>query len=298
MKYNKVIIKQIPESNPTAINMDKYNRSRFPDCFDIYTPAQLSDGRYLTGLDPYGIDVMSIKDESLKSEKIQEIETILKELNTTLQNRVDLSSTSDFWDSDSIKVKISSNSDLILNKANPLDVLKYHYLIANGYVAPSIEKIGEPKYINASYYCHVEEIETNKTVSYRKLIDSAKAILSKISENKEMLYLIGAYLEGTRYKKTMTSNTLYLMLSDYIEDNKNKENVEKFLKASKLSIEDLQFKITIETAIRKKLIKYKDGYYHIGVVNLGKTPIDVMNNLKTPEYANEFLHIYEELNSK
>jgi hypothetical protein len=179
-----------------------------------------------------------------------------------------------------------------------MDVIKYHWLIANGYVAPSKEAINHPKYLNANYYCHIDEVEQIKNISTRKLVDKAKAELSKIDSNKDMLYLIGSYLEGTRYKKTMKPDSLYSMLSDFIEDKKNPENVDKFLKATKLSVEDLQYKVTIETAIRKRIIKHKEGHFYKGVMNLGRNIIEVMNNLRTPEYANEFMQIHEEVNGK
>lgn len=298
MQYNKVVIKQIPESNPTAINMDKYGRSRFPDCFDSFEPYQFPDGRYLTGLDPNGVDVLTIQDLDIRKQKQEEIQAIVTELTAIMGGKVDLSSTSSFWESPQVKVKIDSNNSLVLNKANPMDVVKYHYLVACGYVAPSKEAIGNPKFLNSNYYCHIDEVEMTKNISSRKLIDQAKSELFKISDNKDILYLIGCYLEGTRYKKTMKADSLYSMLSDYIEDKKSSENVEKFIKSTKLSIEDLQYKITIETAIRKKIIKYKEGHYYKGVMNLGRNIIEVMTNLKSPEYANEFMQIHEEVNSK
>lgn len=294
MNYNKVIIKQIPDSNPTAINLEKYNRSRFPNCTDVYCPSLLPDGRYVTGLDPEGLDILTIRDEDERNRKAAEAEALLKDLSAKL--RKDLSSTSSFWEN--FQIKINTNQDLILSKINPLDIIKYHVLIANGYVAPSKESAGETRYLGASYYCHIDEVEATKTVSNRKLIDRAKAELTKIADNKEMLYLIGTYLEGQKYKKTMSPNTLYILMSDFIEDKKNPENIQNFLNATKLSVEDLQYKVTVETAIKKKIVKYKDGQYYRGGVNLGRNAAEVLNNLKNPEYANEFIQIHDEVNSK
>lgn len=295
MKYNKVTIKQIPDSNPTAINLEKYNRSRFPNCVDTLEPYQFPDGRYLTGLDENGIDVITMQDEEAKEEKKEDIRRTLEYLKTVLPT-TDLSPSSSFWEN--FRIKIDTNSNLILSKLNPQDILKYHILTANAYVAPSLEEAAHPRYLQANYYCHVDEIEEVKNVSHRKSGDRAKAEFYKISENKELMFLIGSYLEGTKYKRTMGVNSLYLMLSDYIEDKKSPENVDKFIKACKLSVEDLQFKVTIETAIRKKIIKFKDGQYCRGGANLGKNILEVMSKLKSPEYANEFMQIHEETNTK
>jgi len=295
MKFNKVTIKQIPNSNSSAVNLEKYGKSRFPNCIDTLEPYRFPDGRYLTGLDEHGMDVLLIQDLEKREEKIQEIKETLDFLKKVLPT-TDLSPSSSFWEN--FRIKIDTNSDLVLTKAKVDDILKYHVLIANGYAAPSLEESSDPKYLQANYYLHVDEIEEVKNVSVRKMSDKAKAELSKIENNKDLMYLIGSYLEGTKYKRTMNANTLYINLSEFIEDKKNTDNVEKFLKAAKLPLEDLQFKVILETAIRKKIIKFKEGQYYRGAVNLGRNLLEVMANLKSPEYANEFIQIHEEVNNK
>ncbi len=109
------------------------------------------------------------------------------------------------------------------------------------------------------------------------------------------MVLIGQYLEGDKYKIGMRPNTLYKMLSDFINDVKEPDNLKRFLKAVGTSVEDLQFKIVVDRAIKKKIIKYKDGYYQRGQVTLGKNALSVYENLKKPEFATEFLSLQEEL---
>lgn len=295
MKYEKVTIKQIPDDgNGTAYGLSKYNRSRFPGCLDRYEPSLLPDGRYVTGLDEDGYDVFMIKDDSLREEKITDIKNTKASLEKLL--RKDLSATSDFWET--FYVGISTDQDLILSRFNPADILKYHVLVANGFAAPSQEYIGHPLYKDARYYCHVEEVEAQEKVSNQKLRDKARAELSKISDNKDKMLLVGKYLDSGKFKNNMLPDTLYGILSDYLDNRKEPENVDKFLKATKLPVEDLQFKISVESAIKKKIIKYKEGQYTRGGVNFGRTPLEVIQNLKLPEYAQEFISIYEELNEK
>lgn len=272
MKYNRVIIKQVADSNSAAMGLENYNRSRFPGTTEAMQVAQYPDGRFLTGL----------------SEELAE--TLGKKLNE------DLSETSKFWER--FIMSLGSDQDKVLMADRPYDVLQYHALIANGYVAPSKEEASHPQYLSAKYYCHIDEVEEDKTISNRKLIDKAKASLFSIEQNKDLLFLIGTYLEGARFKKNMKSDTLYGMLSDYIEDKKNLDNPQLFLKAFNMPMEDLQFKVTVETAIRKKIIKFKEGQYYRGGVNLGRTILDVIQNLNTPEFANEFIQIHEEVNNE
>lgn len=272
MKYNRVIIKQVADSNSAAMGLENYNRSRFPGTTEAMQVAQYQDGRFLTGL----------SDELAK--------TLGEKLNE------DLSETSKFWER--FIMSLGSDQDKVLMADRPYDVLQYHALIANGYVAPSKEEASHPQYLSAKYYCHIDEVEEDKTISNRKLIDKAKASLFSIEQNKDLLFLIGTYLEGARFKKNMKSDTLYGMLSDYIEDKKNLDNPQLFLKAFNTPVEDLQFKVTVEVAIRKKIIKFKEGQYYRGGVNLGRTVLDVIQNLNTPEFANEFIQIHEEVNNE
>lgn len=294
MMYEKVIIKQIPDENQAAINLSKYNRSRFPHCHDTYQVAELPDGRFLTGLDPEGYDVRAIKNSEDRQRVAEERKELTEQLGRMLDR--DLSPRSEFWTQ--FLIPISTDQDLILNRSNPLDVVKYHALIANGYAAPSKEASSRPEYLSAKYYCHIDDVEADNKVSTSKLRDQARAELYKIADNKDRMLSVGLYLDGTKYKKTMKENTLYSMLSDFIDDAKNPENVDKFIRVVKLPVEDLQYKVTIDTAIRKKIIRFRDGQYYRGGVNLGRDAAQVMKNLKMPDYANEFISIHEEVNGR
>lgn len=296
MRFEKVVIKQIPdEESGTASGLGRYKRSRFPKCVDVFCAAPLPDGRFLTGINPDGYEVLLVKDPVLRSEKKHELEELNESFKRILPN-VDLSPTSDFWRT--FSVSISTDQDLVLNRANPHDVLKYHLLVENGYAAPSLDEIGNPRYRECKYYCHIDEVEAREKVSTQKLRDRATAELSKISENKDYMLLLGKYLEGTKYKDKMLPDTVYTNLSMYVHDSANPDNVEKFLKAVKLPIEDLQFKVTVDIALRKKIIRYQNGQYTRGGVNLGRTPTAVLENLKLPDFAVEFLQINDEVNSR
>lgn len=293
MNFNKVVIKQIPDSsNQSAYGLEKYNRSKFPGCTEAFQVALLPDGRYLTGLDPNGYELSFIKDPAEREKKVQERISISDNLKKLLPN-VDLSPMSEFWSE--FKIVMSTDSDLTLTKYSPIDIVKYYALVSNGIVAPSKDEIGNPYYRDAKYYCSVEEVEELERFSVQKLKDQATYELVKIGQNKDLMLLIGKYLEGTRYKDNMLPTTLYTNLSNFIH-SKDAENVTKFLKAIALPLEDLQFKVTIDTALRKKIIKFTNGQYTRGAANLGKTVPSVIANLKLPEFAAEFAQIYEEIN--
>lgn len=290
MNYEKVVIKQVPDELAVLTGLNKYNRSKMPKTGDFLCAA-IHNGRAITGIDEDGYEINSISD----SVKREEIRTEKKALREFLQSKIqkDLSATSNFWED--FGVSISSDSPLVLNKSNPLDVIRYHMLIANGYAAPNKESTGDPKYRNAKYYCFVEERENDEEVSTQMLRDKSRAELLKLSENEELMVLVGQYLEGDKYKPGMKVKTLYKMLSDYI--SVDADNLKRFVRAISLGPEDLQFKVTIDRAIKKKVIIFnnKQGYYQKGQTILGKNPLQVYENLKKPEFAGEFLLIKDEL---
>lgn len=290
MIYEKVTIKQIPDDLAALTGLNKYGRSKMPGTMDNFQVASFA-GRAITGIDEDGWDVNRIED-SIEKEKAKKQK---KELRETLQKAIgeDLSAISPFWDT--FTVKISADSDLVLLNANPYDVIKYHVLIANGYVAPDKASASLPQFRSAKYYCHVEDRVNNEEVSTQKIRDRAASELLKLSDNDELMVLVGQYLEGDKYKNGMKNATLYKMLSSYIKDVTEPDNLKRFLKAVNLSPAELQFKIVTDRAVKKKKIKLVDGYYQVGQVTLGKTISEVYDALKTPEFAREFLLLKEEV---
>lgn len=284
-------VKQVADSYAISTGLDKYGKSRMPHCRDMYQAAQGYDLRYQTGIDEDSAEIHSIRDEKEQEAKKEEAKTLRLKLEKLIGK--DLSGTSEFWET--FFVNISTDDDLILNMSNPYDVIKHKVLVSNGLAAPNFESSGMPKYRNAKYYCFTEERFEQQTVSAQKLKDKARSALLEISQNDDKMMIIGQYLEGFRYKKGMKSDTLYTLLSNFINDVANPDNVEKFIKASSISIEDLQYKITVDKAIKSKKIKFKDGQFFRGGVNLGKDITEVLENLKSPEFANEFIAIHEEV---
>jgi len=248
-------------------------------------------GRAITGLDDEAVSVNSIKDPEVREATKKELIAIRTDLERLLQK--DLSATSDFWET--FTVSISSDSDLTLIKTNPIHVVMYHMLIANGYAAPDKDAASRPEYRFAKYYCHVTDKVQEEEATARLAKDRIKAKLVALYDEPERLLLIGNYLEGDKYKKGMSAKTLYNMLSTFIENSKEPNNIRLFAKSLELSVEDLQYKITIDRAIKKKIVKYKSGYYQLGEVTLGKTPTDVYENLKKPEFFSEFVAIQDQI---
>lgn len=292
MKYEKVVIKQIPTQSSALFGLNKYNRSKMPGVLDSFPATLGPDGRYITGIDENAYEIQLIQDK----EERAKISTERKELREFLEKFTgkDLTASSSFWDT--FRVQIASNQEPTLNRVNPMDVISYHILISNGYAAPDKVSAAEPEYLNCRYYCHVEERAESEDVSTFKKRDIARAELVKLSENQDHLLLVLDYL-SCRVKKGMKEDTLYRIASEYIND-KDSENIKRFSKAAKLDAEELQYKIVIDKAIKRKIIKRNGEYFQRGQVTLGRTPTEVYANLKKPDNAGEFFSIQEELESE
>jgi hypothetical protein len=293
MFKEKVIIKQIADDVASQFGLQKYSRSKLPGTYDTLSPAVGQDGRTITGIDEDAMEINLIRDDKEREKRKKEIKALRLSLEKALGGDTDLSATSEYWDD--FYVKISSDNDLVLNRVNPKHVINYNVLVANGYAIPSIKETSEPKYKNAKYYCYSEEVSKKDTVSSQKKRDEARSKLLEISENKDYMIMLGQYLEGPRYNEKNTVDDLYTMLSSYIDNLREPDNLYKFTKAIKKPVDELQFKIIIDKAIRGKVIRFSEGYYQRGQVTLGKDIEQVYNNLRSPEFASEFLSIKQEL---
>ncbi|XAI97414.1 hypothetical protein [Leptolyngbya phage Lbo-JY46] len=293
MIADKITIKQVPDLNADLTGLSKYKRSKMPGTFDWLQAAQTPDDRYITGLDENSMEINLIED-LIEREKVRE--SVLQ-LRKYLESRTgkDLSATSKFWED--FGVELRSDDDLVLNKINPMHNVMYHMLVANRYVAPSEEEAGDPKYHTCKYYAHLHDKVKKASVSTKKRKIKADAKLVEISEKgKDYMVLIGQYLEGKRFHNKLSPDDLFEMLGDYIKASE--DNLDRFLKATEKTIEELQYKLTIDRAIRMKLIKHNSGIYQRGQVTLGNSLEEVYTNLKSPEYAVEFLSIKEEIDNK
>lgn len=291
MKYEKVIVKQIPDDYASMTGLHKYNRSKMPKTIEFLQVGIGLDGSYITGLDEDSLEINKISDPETREARREEVKALRESLEKRLKK--DLSPTSTFWET--FGVSLSSDSDLILNKSNALHVVMYNALVANHYMAPDKDSASLPQFRNAKYFAHVEEREQEEQAVDKLSKAKASAKLLDLYDNPDHLVLVGQYLEGDKYKDGMSPKTLFNMLSTYVENKKEPDNLKRFMKAADLDVEDLQFKITIDRAIKKKVIQYKGGVYQRGAATFGKTPADVYSNLRKPEFASDFLQIKDEV---
>jgi hypothetical protein len=287
-----VEIKQTPDLSAQMLGLHKHGRSKFPGTFEVLQPGRGADGRWVTGLDEGALSIKSINDPVLRAKRSDEVRELREELERL--TGFNLSANSDYWDTYYVKIV----EKLALNFDNPHDVVKYYVLLANGYAAPELEARDNPDYIHTKFYMHrAENEEGQKSVKSRER-DKATADLYGMYENRAKLILIGRYVLGTKVKESMTQDGIYNLLREALNNDKEGSVVRKFNEATSKTVEELQYKLIVDEALQRHVIRIRDGYYQRGNATYGKTMKDVLKFLSSPENANEFASIKEEVEEK
>jgi len=287
-----VEVKQTPDQSASSIGLDKYQKSKFPGTFEIVQPGKTPDGRWVTGLDENSVRINRITDPVLRAERTEEVLHMREELERL--TGLDLSATSKYWETYFIKI----TDKLALNFDNPHDRVKYYILLANDYAAPELEARNNPDFVNTKFYVHRTETEESQKAVKGKERDRAIHDLYSMKDNKNKLTLIGKFVIGQKIKETMSEDAIYNKLREELIGDKDGSITRKFNEATSKTIEELQYKLVVDEAVSKHVIRIREGYYQRGNATYGKTMKDVIKHLSSPENANEFASIKEELEEK
>lgn len=286
-----VELKQYADQSAASVGLDKYNRSKLPGTFEVVYPVRGRDGRFVTGIDEDAASINSIADSELRRLKKEETLKLRKELEAL--SNIDLRATNEaFWSNFGVSLVDNFALDLSLAK----DKIKYHVLIANGYAAPELGVINSPEYINTKYYVSRKEEEASSRMVSTKTKDQARSELLALSKNYDKMILIAKFLLGVRaIKDGMDDGIVYEELSKFIDNPKEKGNITLFLAAVGKTIDELQYKLTVDEAIRKSIIKVREGYFQRGNATYGKTLQETLDYLSSVENSAEFASLKEEV---
>jgi hypothetical protein len=268
---------------------------KYVGALEYVTPKINTDGKIITGLDENSIDIQKIENTNVRLERIKNIKKEREELERLLG--VDLAPTSNFWDDFFI---ILSDEETTLDPNNPLDRLKEKFLVANKYVAPSIEAIeNEDDYVNCVFYLHREKEENKKKATKQLERDEAKyKLVSLKKSNPNKLVQLYSYIYGYD-ASNIDVDEAYLKLSQGFEDVDEKvakRNIDLFLTAEDKSPEQLSVKLILDKAIKKKIVSSKKGIYRRGDIILGNSYDEALDYLVSIENQSELSSIMKEVN--
>jgi len=284
----QVVIKLL--ENPTNPKL----KMKYVGSVEYAVPKLGSDGKIKTGFDHNSLEVLAIanlKEREAAQKKIQseraEIERLLG---------VELDPHSEFWNKFYIPL---SDEDIQLDLTNPMDRLKEKFLIANGYVAPSLEAIEEDeRYMDCIFYLHREVEVVGKKVKREKEQDKALAKLTALDENPNKLKLVAAYIFGTS-EDEFTTDSAYDKIRSYIYDEKDARkkqiNIDNFLEIVDKTPEQMSTKLILDKAIRKRLITSRNGIYRRGETIIGNSYEEALDNLGSVEMNGELASLIKEV---
>lgn len=260
-----------------------------------YVPVKTGpDGKLITGFDENALDILQLEDEAAKKKIKADIQKVRKELETLLN--VDLDSTSPFWDDFYVIVE----DGLVLDQTNPRHRVNEIFLVANKIVAPNEEAIqNDENFQSCLFFIHREELETSKAAKKALDIDKVTSQVYNIAETAPARLLnIYSYLFGYDAKGSVLADTAYLKIKELLTVT-NKEDLKKNLKRVKEAVdmkpENLNTKITLDKAIKKKIVSTKGNIYRRGDIILGNDFDEALEYLSASENSAELISLKKEV---
>jgi hypothetical protein len=308
LKTGGISIKPFFDPNMSNLGLEKYGLSLFDGVFHEEQMACIEMNgikRYITGLNEFAPDVKLIKNDDEREAKINEIRTVVSQLERELGANIVEVSDPEFWN----KVKLLSPSNyefwgrITIRCGNqpvqldpvkdPYDLIKLYAIEAGGFsiLAKSYED-ARAKAVPPKFYLDklIDTVSTKTEV--KKLKNKALAELQKLfDKNTNKLFYVAKIVDGnsTQYRKATPHDVIYdnmdkFINGDGVETNK-KRAAQSFLDAANLDMETIKLKALIKDSTYYKFIAPKaDGFiYHVETSALmGRNPSDCVEFLRNP----------------
>tara|TARA_R110001592_G_scaffold266806_2_gene532584 strand:- start:1253 stop:2326 length:1074 start_codon:yes stop_codon:yes gene_type:complete len=257
--------------------------------------------RYVTGLNEFAPEIRKLSPEK-QSAKVAEIRkavtilerdlaaNILDEEDPEFWNKVKLLRHDNhaFWGKISIRV---GNDPVFLDpSSDPYDLIKLYAIEAGGFsiVARNLKDAKSKQ--GCKFYLDKLEDTVSTRTEISKLRNRALSALTTMydSENIKLFYVAKIVdANSTQYNKSTANDIIYENMDSFIHgdghDRNERRSAEKFLAASRMSMEDLKLKAVLTDAAGYAVITTKtDGWIYFGSVRMGKTNEHCLEWLKNP----------------
>tara|TARA_Y100000592_G_scaffold28016_1_gene44551 strand:+ start:1464 stop:2480 length:1017 start_codon:yes stop_codon:yes gene_type:complete len=299
-----------PFFNPSKQNMglENYGMALHDGVYHEETLACLEINgvkRYVTGLNEFAPDVKLLPPGE-REIKVKEIRATVSQLEKDLAANVVDPEDKEFWnkltllkpDNDKFWSRINlrcGNDPVYLDpETDPYDLIKIHAIKAGGFsiVAKSLKDAKKANPTPKFYLDTVEESISTRT-EYSKLRNKALVALEQMynKNNTKLMYVAKIVdFDSVQYTKNTPVDVIYENMDIHIngegtESNKKKA-AESFIKASKLSMEDLKVSALVKDCLYYRFITTKAGGWIETLdsgIKLGKRQEEVVTFLKKPE---------------
>ena len=321
-KQKAIAIK--PFFNPSKQNMglENYGMALHDGVYHEETLACLElNGvkRYVTGLNEFAPNVKMLPPGE-REIKVKEIRTTVSQLEKDLAANVVDPEDKEFWnkltllkpDNDKFWSRINlrcGNDPVYLDpETDPYDLIKLHAIKAGGFsiVAKSLKDAKKSSPTPKFYLDTVEESISTRT-EYSKLRNKALVALEQMynKNNTKLMYVAKIVdFDSVQYTKNTPVDVIYENMDIHIngegtESNKKKA-AESFIKASKLSMEDLKVSALVKDCLYYRFITTKAGGWIETLdsgIKLGKRQDEVVKFLKKPEQEEVLVSLLSKVES-
>lgn len=291
------------------IGLYNYGFVTFPG--GSYAPGVYLDkttGKYLTGLDEFASDILTIRDAEKRKAKQEEIKQRREQLESKFGQPGLLSANnSEFWDRFLIPINVGLDGTITIDGAtefdptnNPRHELMLIVAKANKLFAFGKEEASSPEHRNDKFFLTTEDEEDKVNKSNVKTERARNVELSKLFDGDTKNYNRAweiAYFLGLKPKKNTSESSLELLLDTATKvDSKLRD---KFLEACEMDNEDLTVSNTFKKAVALNIVKVQtvdnEKLYYRGGVNYRPTEADSIKMLKMPEMLTEYTGLTEEV---
>tara|TARA_A100001201_G_C4089421_1_gene201622 strand:+ start:290 stop:1306 length:1017 start_codon:yes stop_codon:yes gene_type:complete len=313
-----------PFFNPSKQNMglENYGMALHDGVYHEETLACLEINgvkRYVTGLNEFAPDVKLLPPGE-REIKVKEIRATVSQLEKDLAANVVDPDDKEFWnkltllkpDNDKFWSRINlrcGNDPVYLDpETDPYDLIKIHAIKAGGFsiVAKSLKDAKKASPTPKFYLDTVEESISTRT-EYSKLRNKALVALEQMynKNNTKLMYVAKIVdFDSVQYTKNTPVDVIYENMDIHIngegtESNKKKA-AESFIKASKLSMEDLKITALVKDCLYYRFITTKAGGWIETLdsgVKLGKRQEEVVKFLKKPEQEEVLMSLLSKVES-
>ena len=291
------------------VGLHNYGFVTFPGgCYAPGVYYNKDTGKYLTGLDEFASDILTIKDAEVRKAKQAEIKAKREQIEAKLgQPDLLIATNHEFWDRFLIPINVEIDGTITIDGAsdfdpenNPRHELMLVVAKANKLFAFGLEEANSPEYRNDKFFLSTEDEEDKVNQSNVKSERTRQVELSKLfdgdTKNYERAWEI-AYYMGLKPKKKTSESSLELTLDTATKVNPRTRD--QFLEACKLTQEDLVIANTFKKGVALNIVRVQtvenQKLYYRGGVNYRPTEEDSIKLLKMPEMITELTGLLEEV---
>jgi hypothetical protein len=191
----------------------------------------------------------------------------------------------EFWESQTVKVELSSSPIFLYPGKNQIDFIKHKYLLQNNYIYNSEEEMLSGSKPEATHYIYNEGAANKIKASKLEKRNTQIQKVSDLSLTRKRQLILILLNENTDNKN---EDYLIVRFEDIIKNKELSLELDQLLNKSS---EDVSLSAEIKSAIQKNVLKRtKNGIFYFET-NLGFTEADVASTLSSPENQEVLLHI-------